>query len=91
MGSHIVEPEYLFCRPFSAFEDIELYINVLSDTIQDDILYQLMDNYDKWDNFPNTTAVNNDAGVSYTFTTVSASGSANKSIKSDFWIGKRQS
>ena len=62
-----------------------------SDTIQDEGLYQFVDNYDKWDNLPNTAGVNNDMGSSHTFTTVNTSGYANESIKSDFWICKRQS
>ena len=45
-----------------------------------------MDNYDEWDDLPNITAVNNDAEISHTFTTVNTSGSANKSIKSLFGL-----
>ena len=90
-GSHIVEPEYIFRRPFHIFEDIELFDNAPSDIIDKDGLYQFMDNYDKWDDSLNTTGVNNYMGISHTITTINTSGSANKSIKSDFGIGERQS
>ena len=41
-----------------------------------------MDNYDKWDESPNTAGVD-DMGSSHSYTTIT-SGSANESIKSDF-------
>ena len=50
-----------------------------------------MDSYNKWDDVPNTTDVDNDTGISHTFKTIDTSGSANKSINSDFWIRERQS
>ena len=59
-GSHIVEPEFTFRRPFPAFEDIELFVKAPSGTIQNNGLYHLMDNYGKWDNLPYTTSVNSD-------------------------------
>ena len=49
-------------------------------------MYQFMDDYNKWDESPNTAGVD-DIGSSHIFTTVT-SGSLNKSIKSDFWIGE---
>ena len=33
--SHIVEPEYIFCRPNPAFKDIKLIVDVASDTIEE--------------------------------------------------------
>ena len=66
-------------------------MDVASDTIQEDGLYKFMDNYDKWNNSPDTAIVGIDTGSSHTFTAVNTSGFTNKSIKSDFWIGKRQS
>ena len=90
-GSHIIEPECIFHRSNPAFEDTELFVDVASDTIQEDRIYKFMDNYDKWDNPPNTAVVGIDTGSSHTFTVVNASGSVNESIKSNFWICKRQS
>ena len=49
-----------------------------------------MDNYDKWDELPNTAGVD-DMGSSYTFTADDTSDSINESIKSNFWIGEHQS
>ena len=47
-GSHIVgQPEQIFRRPDPAFEDIEIFVNVVSDTIQNDRLYHFLDNYNK--------------------------------------------
>ena len=89
-ASHIVEQlsEYILCRP----DPIELLTTdayVPPDSNEDDRMYQCMDNYNKWDKSPNTAGVN-DIGSSYTSTAVT-SGSANKLIKSDFWIFERQS
>ena len=50
-----------------------------------------MENYDKWDDLPNTASIDNDMENSHTFTTVNTSGSTNENIKSDFWIGAHQS
>ena len=36
-GSHIVKPEYIFRRPNPVFEDIKLFVNMASDTIQEDL------------------------------------------------------
>ena len=49
-----------------------------------------MDDYDEWEELPNIAGVN-DAGRSQIFTVDNTSDSTNKSIKSDFGIGKRQS
>ena len=79
-GIHLGESTYTLRRPNQRFEDIKLYVDAPSDTIQDDGLYQLMDNYDKWDDLFNTTDVDNDAGISHTFTSVNMSGTIDGSI-----------
>lgn len=66
-------------------------MDVVSDSIEDDGLCQFMDNYNKWDDSPNTAVVDHDMESSHTFTTVNTSGSTNESIKLDFGISKRQS
>ena len=90
-GSHIGGSTYTFRRPNPRFEDIKHVVDVASNSIEDDGLYQFMDNSNKWDDLPNIAGINNAMGSSHTFTTVNTSGSTNKSIKLDFWIGKRQS
>ena len=90
VGSHIVEPEYIFCKPNPGFEYIKHVVDVSSDIIEEDGLYEFMDKYVKWDDSPNTAVVGNDTGSSHIFTAINTSGSVNKSIKSDFWISKRQ-
>ena len=60
------------------------------DINQDERMYQFMDNYNKWDESPNTFSVN-DMGSSHTFTAADTNDSTNESIKLDFRIGKRQS
>ena len=52
-----------------------------------DGFYQFMDQYDKWDTTPYTPVADNNMGSSHT----SKSELGNKSIKSDFYIGERQS
>ena len=91
-GAHVGETAaYILRRPNPAFKDNELFVDVASDTIQDDGLYKFMDNYNKWDNLPNTAGVDNDTGSSHTFTAVNTSGSAKESIKLCSGIGKRHS
>ena len=87
-GSHIVEPEYVFCRPNLAFKYIKHVVDLASDPIEVDGIYKFMDNYDEWDNLPNIAIAGNDTGSSHTFIAVITNGPANKSIKSDFGIGK---
>ena len=65
-------------------------VDVPPNSSEDDRMYQFMDNYNEWDKSLNTAGVN-DMGSSYTFTADNVSDSTNESIKSDFWIGKRQS
>ena len=60
------------------------------DSNEDEGMYQFMDNYNEWDEPPNTISVN-DMESSHTFTADNTSGSANESIKSDFGISKHQS
>ena len=64
---------------------------VVPDIMEEDALYKFMNIYDKWDDSPNTSVVDNDTGGSHTFTAVNTSGSINKFIKPNFLIGKRQS
>ena len=55
--------------PNPRFEEIELFVDayVPPDNNEDDGMYQFMDNYDKWDDLPNTAGVD-DTGSSHTFT-----------------------
>ena len=82
-------PECILRRP----EPIELYTidaYVPPDSNEDEELYQFTDNYDKWGESTNIFSAN-DIGSSHTFTAVDTNDSTNEYIKSDFWIGKRQS
>ena len=67
---------------------IDMYVP--PDINEVDGLYQFMDNYDRWAESTHTFSAN-DMGRSHTFTAVDTNDSTNESIKSDFWISKRQS
>ena len=41
-GSHIVEPEYISCKPNPGFEYIKHVVDVASDTIKEDRLYKFI-------------------------------------------------
>ena len=94
MGSHIIRHDitqgstYTLRRPDSRFKLLIVDVFVPPDSSEDDRMYQFMDNYNKWDKLPNTAGVN-DMGSFHTFTADDTSNSTNKSIKSDFWDGKR--
>ena len=60
------------------------------DSNEDDEMYQFIENYDKWDEPPNTDGVNG-MGSFHTFTAKNTSDSTNESIKSGVLIGNRQS
>ena len=91
-GIHIVEqlPEYILCRPNPSYELLTVDAYTPPDSSEDDRMYQLIDNYNKWDKSLNKVGVNN-MGSSHIFTTDSTSDSTNDTVKSDFWISKRQS
>ena len=91
-GIHTGESTYTLHRPNPRFEDNELFVDtfVPPDSIEDNRMYQFMDSYNKWDKLLNTAGVD-DIGSFYTFMTNNTSNSADKSIKSDFGIGERQS
>ena len=65
-------------------------VRVSRDSSEDDGMYQFMDNYNEWDESPNTLSVN-DMGSYHSFTAVNTSDSTNESIKSDFRISECQS
>ena len=91
LGGHSYCRTKIYFRNSNAwFEYTKRIVGVASDIIEEDGLYKFMENYDKWDNLPNIAVANNDTGSSHTFTAVNTSGSVNESIKSYFWIGKRQ-
>ena len=90
-GSHIVDqlPEYILRRPdLMKLLTIDAYVPPGSNEYNR--MYQFMNNYNKWDELPNTADVN-DMGSSHTFTVDNTSDYSNESIDSDCLIGKRQS
>ena len=95
-GTHIIQHDitqgstYTLCGPNPSYDLLTLDAYVPPDSSEDDRMYQCMDNYDKWDKSPNTAGVN-DMGSSHTYTGDDTSDSTNESIKSNFWIGERQS
>ena len=82
-------PEDIFRRPNPMeLHTIDAYVP--PDINENDGMYQFMDNYNEWDESPNTLSVN-DMGSYHSFTAVNTSDSTNESIKSDFRISECQS